>query len=162
MGIHLKLNMYKLIAAIAIVAVTSANSIEEKPHVESPRVQQNNFPDKGWEISDWVVGLIMGGYGPLVSMARDDDCFSSWYNWGLAAIEFSRYFDRNFDVKSWTNWVGFIITLTIFFFKNLALVHNCKAEIEHAKESKWFESYGFLADLKVPDVPKVMAYSRNS
>ena len=154
--------MYKLITTIAVLAVASANKIEERPQVESPQVQQNNFPNKGWEISDWFVGLVMGGYGPLVAMARDDDCFSSWYSWGLATIEFARYFDRNFDINSWTNWVGFWITMTIFFFKNWALVANCKEELEYAKESKWHENFGFLADINIPKVPKVMAYSRNS
>ena len=92
--------MFRLLTTISVLAVATANTLDEKPQVGSPLVQ-SNFPNKGWEISDWIVGFVMGGYGPLVTYARDDDCFSAFYGWGTAAIEFSRYFDRNFDTNNW-------------------------------------------------------------
>ena len=93
--------MFKILAAMTVLAVATAETLQEKPTVESPTVQNNNFPTRGWELSDWFVGLTMGVYGPLVAYARDDDCFSAWFLWGTAAIEYNKYFDRKFNVKRW-------------------------------------------------------------
>ena len=91
--------MFKFITAASVLAVASASNIES-PMVESEiSHHQSHFPNKGWEISDWLVGLTMGTYGPLVTMARDEDCFSAWYTWGATCIEMSKYFDKQFETK---------------------------------------------------------------
>ena len=156
--------MFKLLTMFTVLAVATAKTVEEKQQIESPLVQLKNphFPDKGWEISDWLVGVVMGGYGPLVSYARDGDCFSSWFAWGTATIEFSKYFDRNFDTKSWTAWTSLVISLFFFTKESVNLPQVCADELKYAKDTQWHKNFGFLADIKFPKVPYVQNYSRDS
>ena len=165
--------MYKLIAAVSVLAVASANAIQEKPLVESSSSEhetKGHFPNKGWEISDWVVGLTIGAYAPLMSMSRDADCFSAWYNWAITCIEFSKYFDRKFAVDHALAWVGLVLHMFMFTHESVHLVEVCHEELDHAKETKWHENYGFLADLDIPRVSSEAAahesehshYDRNS
>ena len=154
--------MFKILTAITVLAVASADTLNERPKVESPMVEKNNFPNQGWEISDWIVGLTMGVYGPLSSMARDDDCFSAWFNWGTAAIEFNKYFDRKFDTKRWQDWFGLVIQTTIIGFKTAAVPIVCSEELDYAKETEWHKNFGFMADVAMPTRPLVQEYSRDS
>ena len=54
-----------------------------------------------WAVPDFVVGLAMGAYGPVNARTRDGDCFSKWYDWGLAMVGLSDYFTKSFDVNDW-------------------------------------------------------------
>ena len=151
--------MFKILTALTVLAVATAETLEERPQVESPTVMKNNFPNRGWELSDWFVGLTMGVYGPLAAYARDDDCFSAWYLWGTAAIEYNKYFDRKFNTKKWQDWFGLIIQTTIITFKTMAVPTKCKEELDYAKETEWHNNFGFMADVSIPEVPRVMEYS---
>merc|ERR1711862_997944 len=125
--------------------------------------KQKSFPNAGWEISDFLVGLTIGAYGPVMQMARDDDCFSSWYAWGTVAIEFSIYFDRHFDTESWLDLDIFFIIILFFVYQSVVLPGKCIDELNNAKETKWFENFGFLADIEAPKVPRSKReYSRDS
>ena len=156
--------MLRLISTIAVLAVATGKAIEEKREVESPTVQApSHFPDHGWEISDWIVGLTMGGYGPLVAYAREGDCFSAFYEWGISAIDFSHLFDKKFKTNKAKSWIFLAISLFFFTKSSVDLPQVCYDELKYAKETEWHKDYGFLSG-DVEQNPRVMggSYSRDS
>merc|ERR1712083_11431 len=144
------LNMIRFLVAISVLAVATA--ADEKKRVESPFVGgPTNFPDHGWEISDWVNGLIIGTYGPLAAYARNDDCFSSWFMWGSIVVKFSKYFDKGFDVNGWASWLFLTIQMIALGLRTSKLPRACKQELKQAKLLDWHEDFGFLsADVQLP------------
>ena len=44
----------------------------------------------------------------------------------------------------------------------MAVPMKCKDELDYAKETEWYKSYGFLADVTIPDIPLVKGYTRDS
>merc|ERR1712226_846731 len=144
--------MLRLISTIAVLAVASGKAVEETPVVEAGK---GHFPNKGWEISDWSVGLVMGAYGPLVSYARNDDCFSAWYEWGITAIDFSHLFDKKFDTGKAKSWIFLAISLFFFTKKSINLPQVCYDELKYAKETEWHKNFGFLADDVEVNGPRV-------
>ena len=144
--------MLRLISTIAVLAVASGKAVEETPVVEAGK---GHFPNKGWEVSDWSVGLVMGAYGPLVSYARNDDCFSAWYEWGITAIDFSHLFDKKFDTGKAKSWIFLAISLFFFTKKSINLPQVCYDELKYAKETEWHKNFGFLADDVEVNGPRV-------
>ena len=145
--------MLRLVSTIASLAVVSGKAIENKQEqlIESPIVEKYEMPNHGWEISDFLVGLVMGGYGPLNSYARADDCFSLWYEWGVTAIDFSHYFDKKFDTGKATSWIFLVISLFFLTLKSIDLPQVCYDELMYAKETEWHKNFGFLAgDVDIP------------
>ena len=59
------------------------------------------FPTDGWGITDFVFGLLIGGYAPIQARWRNYDCRSRFYNLGVNIIGYSRFFDLPFDVNAW-------------------------------------------------------------
>lgn len=108
-----------------------------------------NFPTHGWEVSDWVNGLIIGAYGTFTAYSRDDDCFAAWFNWGSAAIEWWKWWESRFKVNDWMEWTGFFIQFIIFFFKSMAVPTTCNKNFKTAKELMWHKNFGFLADVPI-------------
>ena len=100
-----------------------------------------------------IVGLVMGGYGSLNARARDDDCFSAWYFWGVNCIDFSNYFMQPFIVKEWTRWIGLLLKISIFGVLTYNVPAICIPELQWNKANPWNQNFGFLSrDVKVPIV----------
>ena len=157
--------MLKLISTIAVASVAAGKAVEEQEKFESPVVEAGKFPENGWAIFDWTVGLTMGAYGPLSAYAREDDCFSSWYDWGSITIGFSHYFDKKFKTDSVSSWIFLAITMFFFIKSSINLPQVCYDELKYAKETEWHNNYGFLAeDVALEERPTVRGggYDRNS
>ena len=57
----------------------------------------------------------------------------------------------------------FFIIILFFVYQSIVLPGKCIDELNYAKESKWFENFGFLANIEVPNVPRSKTeYSRKS
>ena len=146
--------MFKLIYTTFVVLVATV-AAAEKPIVESPIVQGegDNFPTDPWGVSDWVLGVIMGVYGPLNARARDDDCFSAWYTWGVASIELSNFFNKAFDIHSVKDWMALILKMGLYGYETYLVPAICIPELEWNKANPWNTNFGFLADdVKIPFV----------
>ena len=62
----------------------------------------------------------------------------------------SMMFNRPYPI-----WLQLAFALGIALYATYmgyAAVFACKSELSRAKETKWYENYGFLADLKTPKV----------
>ena len=121
--------MVKLLTLLSILYVASAKTFSEKAESATPVVEMSKYPDQGWEISDWLVGLMMGSYAPLVSYARDDDCFSAWFGWSVAAIDYSKYFNRGFNAKSVLSWIFLGISMFFLIKRSIYLPQVCYDEL---------------------------------
>ena len=143
--------MFKLISTVLVVLI--ANVAAERPIVESPIVEGDSFPTEPWGISDWVLGVIMGVYGPLNARARGDDCFAAWYTWGVASIELSNFFNKAFDIHSVRDWAALILKMGIYGYETYLVPAICIPELEWNKENPWNQNFGFLAnDVDIPFV----------
>ena len=104
--------------------------------VESPTVGAH-FPVDPWGISDWVLGVIMGAYGPLASRSRGGDCFSMWYIWGISSIELSNFFNKAFDINSVNDWLGLLIKMTFYTWETYDVPAVCVPEFKWNKANPW-------------------------
>ena len=77
-------------AVLLTFSVASSKSVARTD--DTPIVAENPYPDGPWEVFDLMVGFTAGMYAPLVAYARDDDCFSSWFGWGVGVMEMSNLF----------------------------------------------------------------------
>ena len=99
--------MLKLLRVAFVVTIAAAaadiSSTSSAPEAKSPKVGNKGtpFPTDFWGVSDWIIGLVTGGYGPIVTRTRENDCFTNWYRWGISTIEFSNFFAVPFDIKNW-------------------------------------------------------------
>merc|ERR1719215_702965 len=108
----------KIAAAAALASVANASDIMSSqdfaetfetfyPIVEEahPIVEESTiFPRDGWGVTDWVFGLLIGGYAPIQDRWRNGDCRAKWYNFGQNIIAYASYFDQPFDVDSVSTW----------------------------------------------------------
>ena len=142
--------MFKLISTAFVLAIATASA--QKPMVAS-QAEGENFPTDPWGVSDWVLGVVMGVYGPLNARARDDDCFSAWYTWGVASIELSNFFNKAFDIHSVADWASLIIKMGLYSYETYLVPAICVPELEWNKANPWFQNYGFMSnDVKLPFV----------
>ena len=121
--------MFKLISTAFVLAIATAAS--KKPILETPQVMMEgeHFPTDPWGITDWVMGVVMGVYGPLNARARGDDCFSAWYNWGVASIELSDFFNKAFDIHSVRDWAHLIIKMGWYSYQTYLVPGICVPEL---------------------------------
>ena len=92
------------LVAIALIVALVGAAVEKEfrnERNENNAKRAYGYFEIPWAIPDFIVGLAMGTYGGINSRVRDGDCFSKWYDWGLAAIELSNYFTKPFDAKDW-------------------------------------------------------------
>ena len=87
-----------------------------KPEDATHRVQAaiNNFTKHPWGTYDWINGFVAGAYAPLAVLARRDDCFSRFFDWGIRMADMPHYFDKGFDPQAWGDYFG--IFFKLFFF----------------------------------------------
>ena len=106
-----------------------------------------------WAVPDFVVGLAMGAYGPVNARTRDGDCFSKWYDWGLAMVGLSDYFTKSFDVKDWQTWVSVVLSAGTLGSSTYFTIDRCLNDLDVAKQLHWNHHYGFKAeDVSIPQV----------
>ena len=135
--------MFRLITTVFFVTTTLGTTVSNE-HRESPIVEAH-FPVDPWGISDWVLGVTMGVYGPLTARARGDDCFSAWYTWGVSSIELSNFFNKAFDINSYSDWLGLFIKLLFYGYDTYNVPAICVPELDWNKKNPWHQNYGFLA-----------------
>lgn len=77
-----------LLAAVA----TAAPDVFEGQHrltTTQTDVEQDHF----WALQDLFVGTMIGAYVPLNMYARNDDCYSRFWQLGALAVEYSQLAD---------------------------------------------------------------------
>ena len=146
--------MYKLIATatLVITLAASAEISEKKTERESPVVEAPAFYDNAWGIYDFLQGFVMGAYGPLLKMERDSDCFSNWFDIGVRSIDFSKFFDKQFQYKKVGAWVGAVLKMFFYIDAWVKMPGPCMKELNYAKEFPWHEDFGFMTKFISKDV----------
>ena len=98
----------------------------------------NKWPRTGWEYYDFMQGLILGAYSPLLGRANDGDCLSAMYDWGISN-NVSYYFD-----KPWRHYFyGWLVLLLIIFLGGWSTYNatsTCIAQLAG------YDEFNFLAD----------------
>ena len=109
-----------------------------------------------WGISDLLIGLFMGSFGPITALSRDEDCFSVWYAWGVSTIEMSDFFAKKFETQSTSDWTKLSVKLVLYIIESYQVVEVCISELSWNKTNPWHQNFGFLAkDIKLPKTPRV-------
>ena len=92
----------------------------------------------------------MGAYGPLNAYARDQDCYSAWYSWGVSAIEFSIWFDAPFEGTA-GEWIAILIKMGVTGVLTFDVPYICIKELNKNKKDPWHDNFGFLTnDISLP------------
>ena len=69
------------------------NSSNKAVQISKPKVG-THWPHTPWEIYDFVSGFLIGTYGPLISRAYANDCFSAFFGLGTFVMGSANYFDK--------------------------------------------------------------------
>jgi len=72
---------------LAAVAVASPEPIDGNHRLSA--TQTTPAQDHFWALSDMFVGTLIGAYVPLNMYARNDDCYSRFWQLGALAVEYS-------------------------------------------------------------------------
>ena len=113
-------------------------------------------PVDTWGYTDIIYGLVMGAFGPLTALSRDEDCFSSWYIWGVSTIELSDFFGKSFDIEDTSDWAKLGVKVNLYGIELYTLLTVCLDELKVNKASPWHQNFGFLVkDIEIPTPPKV-------
>ena len=140
--------IFKLVSTAFVLTIAAAGGGEAEP-----AYRDTNFPEGAWGITDWGLGLFIGVYGPLNARARDDDCFSAWYNWGVSSVELSDFFNKRFNDRYWRDYLELVIKLGQYGYETYLVPAICVPELEWNKANPWNTNYGFLAgDVDIPFV----------
>ena len=94
----------------------------------------------------------MGTYGPLLKMERDSDCFSMWFDLGVRSIDFSPYFDKSFNYKKASSWIGLLLKTIMYILALIDVPKTCIPELYRAKAFPWHEDFGFMAKFISEDI----------
>ena len=150
--------MFKILKAFILIAtLTAATEITATPRVNQPKV--GNIPKDLWCITDFIIGLFMGSFGPISALSRDEDCFSVWYAWGVSTIEMSDFFSKKFNTRSASDWTKLFAKLILYGIKSYEVVEVCTSELSWNKKNPWHQNFGFLAkDIKVPHLPTMQDF----
>ena len=87
----------------------------------------------------------MGAFGPITALARDEDCFSVWYQWGASSIELSDFFYKAFDLQSAADWTKLSVKLALYIIESYSVVSVCIDELKWNKANPWTDKFDFLA-----------------
>lgn len=153
--IHKTLVVLLILSSIASAAVDKRDMLEQafddSPKVSSPVVGRH-FPIEFWGILDWTVGLILGAYGPILKMTRDEDCFSAFYKFGVEAVSYSGFFSKQFDINDFGSWMGLSMKFLFHsFLATFTVVRTCISELEQNRDIPWHLNFGFLEnDIEIP------------
>ena len=128
--------IFKLVFTALVLAVSNAAEAAEGETKEAV-IRDTSFPETGWGITDWALGVFIGVYGPLNARAREDDCFSAWYTWGVSTVELSDFFNKRFDNSFWRDYLELIIKLGQYGYETYLVPAICVPELEWNKANPW-------------------------
>ena len=129
------------IGATAISAFNQAR-LEHQKVAETPKVESGSaFYDSASGIGDFTVGLTMGLYGPMATVAYEDSCFTQWFNLANASISYSKLWDS--EERGLHG-----LHLGIFIYEQIhnawiiyEISHVCSAQYELGQTSGWWDAY---------------------
>ena len=131
MKLAFRLLLFALVGpASCIETDKSLSSINIHPKVSRPPVDT-------WGYTDIFYGLIMGGFGPFTALSRGEDCFSSWYIWGVSTIEIADFFGKSFDIRDTSDWAKLGVKLQLYGIESYTLVTVCIDELKVNKANPW-------------------------
>ena len=103
----------------------------------------------------------MGAFGPLTALSRGEDCFSSWYIWGVSTIETADFFGKSFNIEDTSDWAKLGVKVNLYAIESYTLITVCMDELVVNKANPWHQNFGFLAkDIDIPTPPKVFKQHR--
>merc|ERR1719469_1354024 len=120
--------------------------IAETPMVGAAPHNTGRFPSTPWAIMDFIYGMFVGGFGPLLIKSRSGDCFSKLAAFGIGIAGIGKYWDYLFGAGA----KGIIIFVSTFGFEAFGIFNltaTCIKQYNFSTENPWravFESAGHL------------------
>jgi hypothetical protein len=101
----------------------------EHPLVASMRYTW--YPSNPYAWLDFIVGLLLGAWKPVMYNYHGNDCFASHVNMGFGIYSYASYFD-----KAWSNgafdWITLILSAAFTGFDIYTGVTNCLNQLEYS------------------------------
>ena len=133
--------IFKLVSAGLVLAIASASNSTNSTDIEG-------FPTEGWGITEWALGVFAGAYGPLNERARNEDCYSAWYTWGVASVEFSAFWDKWFDIHAPYDYLEMVVKVGQFAYETFRVWDICIKEYNYNAANP--TSHLLADDVKIP------------
>ena len=103
-----------------------------------------------WAVFEFIVGLLMGAWSPLIYNSHGNDCFTSHWSMAFGIFGFANYFDRKWE-HTVLGWGALVIKVGLRVFSTYNGMKNCLNQLEYSTVEKWEERFRNKGKVPVPE-----------
>ena len=107
-----------------------------------------HWPENPWEIYDFVMGFLIGGYPILIARAYASDCFSMFFILGTFQTTKSSYFDSKWSNTAFS-YLTLVVIITADVLKTYDAYNSCTKQLfwmklnSHTEQKPWIPTFDF-------------------
>jgi hypothetical protein len=99
------------------------------------------YPAGAYQVIDFVAGLLLGAWVPLMQRARNYDCYAAF--WGVAISWFGQHkiFDDEVAPEGFIEWGLWLIAPSFAIIQMFTTNLSCNTQSEFAGKVPWLTKY---------------------
>ena len=119
-------------------ASSHAESSHSSGHPDGHEYEDN----LSWIYSEIALGLAMGMWGPITSVAYDGSCYNMWYNFGINQIKWHKFYDSEFHLGMDLHGAIFVFEIVHLVWELYEIAHVCGAQYQDLHHNEYLDFLG--------------------
>lgn len=103
-----------------------------------------------WAVFEFIVGLLMGAWSPMIYNSHGKDCFTSHWSMAFGIVGYASYFDSKWE-HSVMGWGVLVLNVAFNGYNTYAGMKNCLNQLEYSTVEKWEERFRNKGEVAVPE-----------
>ena len=141
-------NAFKLALLATVATVAHAESDDDYGEPDGTEYEDN----KVWMATDFSLGLAMGLYAPISTVAYGGSCFNTWYNFATSQVKWHKFFDSEFEFHMDLHGAILIFEFLHLGYEIYEIAHICGAQYDDLEENEFLEWNSHYATASTPTV----------